>query len=201
MPFKPYHLRNYVRGAEAAARARRQIELRGTTFNGHPIWTDEEIEICRRLYPDYRATKRKLRRRSLVAIQHKCNELGLVPARPPWTGQDLARLRRLYPSASWEELFAAFPGRTKLAITRAANSYGYVREKKRYLPTGHAALDQVRQRCFEEGYVMRDIDQYAKSKGYFQSLWPNAPKTKIHHRAIAKAIEALGGTVKIEWEE
>lgn len=198
-PPKPYHLRNYVRGAEAAARQRRQMARTGETFAGQQLWTDVEIEICRSTDPGYKAIKRKLRRRTLIAIQRKCNELGLVPERTAWTGADVARLRRMYPAASHKELFDAFPGRTLRSLKHAANSRGIIREKKPYKITVHAPLDQLRQRCFEQGYVMPDIDQNARSKKHFQkATWCD---DWFSTRFVARAVKALGGKLTIEWRD
>lgn len=198
-PPKPYHLRNYVRGAEAAARQRRQMARTGETFAGQPLWTDAELEVCRSRYPDYEGIKRKLRKRSLVAIQRKCNELGLVPKRRAWTGADVARLRRMYPTSSRKELLEAFPRRSFRSLKFAANSRGITREKKPYKITGHRPLDQLRERCFEQGYVMRDIDQYARSKKYFQKATWREDWFSARH--VARAVRALGGRLVVEWRD
>lgn len=58
------NLRFACRSAQAAARARARILFRGFTPRGHPLWTNEEDEILRRSYPDYRLAIRRLKRRT-----------------------------------------------------------------------------------------------------------------------------------------
>ncbi len=58
-------------------------------------------------------------------------------------------------------------------------------------------VDQIRERAFELGYSMPDIDELARSKRYFQVAgWHNG---YINHRAVARAIAALDGDVAASW--
>lgn len=188
-----------MRGAIAAEKLRRRFERTGKTLGGQWIWTDKEIGVCRDLYPDSRAIQQRLQRRSAEAIRKKCEELGLASRRVPWTAADITRLRKLYCSASWDELFSAFPGRTEDAIRQAANKRGMFREKKPYKTTGYPLLDQLRARCFRQGFTMLDLDQYARSGNYFrQSQWR---RNWFSARIITRAVRAIGGQVRAEWDD
>lgn len=194
---KPYELRNLVRGAAAAERIRRQMARTGKNPNGHPLWTGVELAACRELYPDFKAIKRRLRRRSLVAIQQKCRELDLSEKRNAWTGTEIAKLRKLYPAATREELAAAFPNHPFNSIKIAANRRGIFRIKKPYVPTGHPLLDEVRARCYELKLTMPDLDAMSRTKKYFrQSGWQSNRRA---HPAMVRAVVALAGTMKVEW--
>jgi len=196
---KPYELRNLVRGAAAAERIRRQMAKTGKNPNGHPLWTESELVVCRELFPDFKAIKARLRRRSLVAIQQKCRELGVSMQRNAWTGAEIAKLRRLYPSATHDELRAAFPNHPFNSIKIAANRRGIFRVKKPYVPTGHQLLDEVRARCYELKLTMPDLDAISGTKRYFrQSGWLS--NRRAHH-AMVRAVVALAGTMKVDWND
>ncbi|MCR5856584.1 hypothetical protein [Mesorhizobium sp. J428] len=191
--------RNHMQGARASQRLRERMARTGNTAAGQPLWTDDELNVCRELFPDRKAIYARLQRRSPKAIQHKCEELGLAAKRVPWMAADIVRLRKLFRSASWDELLAAFPGRTELAIRLAAGRRGIRRAKKPYKLTGYALLDQLRAHCFEKGISMPDLDLFARSGTYFQ-------KSGWHHcwysvRFVTRAVEQLDGIIKAEWRD
>lgn len=191
--------RSYMQGIRAGLELRLRMKRTGMNLAGQFLWTDDELNACRELYPDREAIARRLPGRSAEAIRHKCNELGLTSVRIAWTAADVSRLRRLYPSATWNELLAAFPGRSETALRVAANIRGMRRARKPYKITGFPALDQLRARCFERGYTMADLDLYAQSKNYFRdSAWR---KNWFSARIVARAIKAMGGHIKAEWDD
>lgn len=61
-------------------------------------------------------------------------------------------------------------------------------------------MDEIRMGCLELGYTMPDIDALARSKSYFTSAqWGNRLGLP-QHKALIKAVYALGGTLTINWE-
>ena len=197
MPLSPSS-RRHIDGAKAAMELRERMVRTGKNLAGQDLWTDDELNQCRDHYPDRDAIAQRLPRRSAEAIRHKCNELGLTPVRNQWTGADVMRLRKIYHSATWRELLAAFPGRSEDAIRVAANKRGMRRDRKPYKVTGNTMLDQLRTHCFEKGYTKPDLDFYAKSGKYFQrSEWS---RNWFSARIIARAVRELGGEIKAEWE-
>ena len=83
-------------------------------------------------------------------------------------------------------------------IQAAARYYGYRRKKKPYKITGVPALDQLRCRCYEAHLTMRDADEEAGTKRYFQtrgyrSKYPN-------FKAISRGVKALGGHLEVNWD-
>lgn len=188
-------------GAASAERMRRRLARTGETLTGQKLWTESEIEKLKQLYPlmTYSKIARRLKGRTYGAIRAKAQELGLTKPRHVWTGAEVARLRKVYLHGTVDEVRAAFP-QFKLAHIRAiARYHGLSRPRKPFKLTGIPALDQIRQRAFELGYSMSDIDALARSKSYFrQASWLSGFQ---HHRAIAKAIAALDGVVAADWHE
>lgn len=189
----------FARNAGSAERIRAQMLRTGFTLFGQRIWTEQEDFVCRLFYPDYFALRQILYNRSEHAIKARCRKLGLVRKRHSWTPLKKQKLRRLYPEATHEELLAAFPGVDIQNIRSAARYYGYRRKKKPYKITGIPALDQLRSRCYDIKWTMRDADEEAGTKRYFQtrgyrSTYPN-------FRAIHRGVEALGGRLEVKWYE
>ena len=169
------------------------------TPRGHRLWTEKEDAIVRGFYPDYRALRRRLRRRTYDALRHRVRVLGIQRRKHPWTGTEIARLRKLYPVASRDQMSAAFPNRTWAAIKTMAISRKIRRLQKPFAKTGSPALDQIRQRCAELNFSMGDLDKMARTRGYFShARWLRTKKPS--QIAIIKAIRALDGVIDIRWQ-
>ncbi len=187
--------------ANLASRMRAVMRARGTTCQGYPLWTDEEDDICRRFYPDYKALVAKLPRRTCRAIHFRCGVLNLTNAIRPWTGEEQSRLRRMYRSSSKGELKAAFPHRTTWSLTHRANKMRVYRAKQPYRPSGDDLLDELRAECFRRKITMPDLDVIANGRGYFRRKAWGGQRGRIDMRRIVKAIRELGGKITVEWEE
>lgn len=171
----------------------------GYTLFGQKLWSEDEDLICRAFYPDYFAIRQILYNRSELAIKTRCRKLGLIRPRKSWKAIDKLKLRKLYPEASHEELLHTFPGTEWRSIQSAANYYGYRRKKKPYKITGVLALDQLRLRCYEIKWTMRDADEASGTKRYFQTrgyrgIYPN-------FRMIYRGVCALGGRLSVNWDD
>lgn len=106
----------------------------------------------------------------LRLVASKARPLGLVKSwNHQWTAREISILRRLYPTASREEICAAIPGIDWRRICVAARYYGIRREKRPYKITEVQSLDQVRLRCYEIKWTMRDLDEECRTKRYFQT--------------------------------
>ncbi|RWM29791.1 hypothetical protein [Mesorhizobium sp.] len=149
-----YRAVDFERLAFCAATAER-VRRTGRTPMGDAIWTERERLICRRHYPDLKKLKRLLPRRTVGAI--RCRRMELTDPPAPWSGAELARLRKSFATASKDELLAMLPGRTYGAIIRVAYKHGFRERRKPYKRTCHPALDQIRDRCTEEGLFMPDV--------------------------------------------
>ena len=192
------YLSHYAEGARSAARARNRLKKEGYVFGLRRVWSGREEEVCRLFWPDVRQIKRLLWSRSEGAIRAKGRALGLpIQKQHIWSAASLSRLRRLYPEATWDELHAAFPGVSKNSILHAVRYRRLRKNRRPYKPTGYLLIDEIRGRCFELNYRMKDIDALAMSKRYFykagwHSRW-------ISHKAIARAVAALDGQLTVKW--
>lgn len=188
-----------AQGAATAERNRNRIARAGMTMSGSLLWTDEEIATLRRLYPllSYVQLTKHLKGRTWMAIRHKAQKMGLAEARHVWTGAEIAKLRRLYQKGTMQDVREAFPDFSVAHIRGIARNHGIRRPRRPFKATGIPAIDQIRQRAFELGYSMPDIDHLARSKKYFQQGgWHSG---HVNHRAVARAIGALDGAVSAEW--
>lgn len=188
-----------ARGIEASDRMRRHFALTGKTRSGQLLWTEDELRLLRQLYPmPYAEIAKRLPGRTPGAIRKKAGHMGLSPKVHVWTGAEIKTLRRVYTTGSTADIKAAFPGLRMRQITAIANFYKIYRPRKPYLPTGIRVIDQIRQRAFEIGYSMRDIDELARTKQYFFSgSW----RYNLDYKAIGRAITALDGEVVAVWND
>ena len=189
-----YHATN----ARSAERLRQALQRKGTTMSGQPLWTEEECKILARYKHDYRKLERELPQRSPYAIRKKCQKLRLLRPVHFWTAAEISKLRKMYPTAARDEICSMFPHSTWVNIMQVARYHGIRRRSRDYKLTGFPALDEVRRRCKEIRWTMMDLDRAAKTGTYFtRGGWWGRPK--INHRALGRAIEALDGTVQVEW--
>lgn len=188
-------IRRLARNAAAAQSLRRWREL-----SSADLWKPEDDEVFRRLYPDYGALRKAFPSRSYRAIQGHASRLGIAAKRHRWTAAELSRLRRLYQSASREDVLAAFPGMGWKQIKARAEHAGLHRPRRPYCPTGHAILDDIRSRCFELRYSMVDLDEMARTKQYFTKAgWMRTQRIKA--QPVVRAVDALDGSLLVEWRK
>ena len=186
-----------ARGAASAYRARERMARTGRTPKGHWLWTKEEDDIVRELYPDYKALRRKLRRRTYNAIKERARTLEVAHRRHVWLASEVSRLRRLYPRSDRLDILAAFPGLRWRQIAGKAGHIRVHRYRRRLSRTGHPLIDHIRDRAFELNMSMVDLDAMARTKKYFQKAgWANG---NLNRRALVRAVEALGGEVSVRW--
>lgn len=73
------------------------------------------------------------------------------------------------------------------------------RQRPDYKETGIELIDEVRKRARTLRMSMRDLDALSRSKRYFQANgWIG--KARVNHKALARAIDALGGRLRVEWD-
>ncbi|MDK1377075.1 MULTISPECIES: hypothetical protein [unclassified Sinorhizobium] len=190
----------YARNTASAERTRRRIRREGVNMKGDRLWTDEEREIVRRLAPDYDAMVKKLPHRTRIAVVSQAAKMGLRPKIHIWTASEISKLRKMYPTASAEEIVSAFPHSTWVNIQQAARYHGFRRARKPYKRTGIESLDDIREKCFYHRLTMADLDNMCKTKTYFTSMrWKG--KKRVNYRAIGRAIEALDGRLSVQWND
>lgn len=190
----------YARNAASGDRLRQQIQRSGVTSRGYKLWTDAERAILVEFKGNYDEMHRRLPHRTRIALIAECGNLGLRKPKRTWSAEDLAKLRRLYPTAPAEVVCREFPLSSWDKICWVARRHGFRRKTRPYKLTGILTLDEVRAKCFEIKWTMRDLDSAARTGCYFRKAgWLN--KKEINHRALGRAIEALDGIVRVQWRE
>lgn len=190
-------LRWASRGAIASESARARIRREGRTPKGDPLWTKREDAIFRALLPDYKAIKRKLRRRSMRSLYARANYLGLALKIKPWTAGDVSRLRRMWRDASRAQIMAELPGRSWSAIQGKGQTFGIRRLPWQPKLTGKEMLDAIRARAAELRISLRDLDRTCVGRRYFANSSRRSEKPR--RNVLLRAIKALGGRVEIVW--
>lgn len=165
---------------------------------GYWLWTKKEDDILRTLYPDYKALRRKLRRRTRYALKARAARLGVIRKNHVWLAVEVSRVRRMYPRATREELMAALPNLTMAQIRSKASDIGVRRARRKPTATGYPLIDAIRERAFEQNLSMADLDAIARTKRFYQSGgWRGG---NFNRKAVLRAVEALGGEVSVRWE-
>lgn len=194
MAYRAVDFERLAFGAATAARVRRS----GRTPMGDAIWTERERALCRQFYPDLKKLKRSLPRRTAGAIREMCRRMGLTNPARPWTGAELSKLRKAFATATTAELLNLLQGRTYGAIIRMAYKHGLRRQRQPYKRTSHPALDQIRDRCTDEGLFMSDLDEFVGGNFFSRRAYR---RKKPDLAAVDRAARELGGRLKITWDE
>lgn len=189
-------IRRTARYAGTAQRLRDKIQRAGHTLDGKPLWTLKEDDLLRRYHPDYPAMMQALPLRTRNAIRGRVQVIGVARRYKAWTGPDVAKLRKHFPTASWNELLALFPGRTVSEIRAYAQRRAF--REKHYAQTGYPIIDAIRERAKLRRWSMPDLDEIANTNGYFAKCrWQKTRTAKY----IFRAIEALDGEIAIKWRD
>lgn len=189
-----------TRAVKMGQRSRRRMRKHGHNMKGDRLWTRDEEAVLIAHQGEYDVMRKLLPHRTEAAIANRCQLLGLRKKIHVWTAAELARLRRLYPCATVKEIEDSFPHSSWANISQVARYHGFRRcLRSCYKSTGYPALDEVRQRCLDIRWTMKDLDKAAKTGRYFQRAgWIGK---KINHRALGRAIEALDGMIECRWKE
>ncbi|WP_157179411.1 hypothetical protein [Phyllobacterium sp. YR531] len=125
---------------------RRHVPLRATNIPALPLqqmrvdmssqdnmpWSQEEIMICLRYFPQLDVIQKKLKFRSATSVHYKCRYLGLYGHyRHNWTMEEDLLLKELFSYCSWIHLLEAFPFATQSMLQNRANKIGIYRQHAR----------------------------------------------------------------------
>jgi hypothetical protein len=187
------------RHAAISERMRRRVAESGFVGKNR-VWTVEEDQIVRQRYPDLAAVCAQLPGRSRVAIVARAGKLQVSKPRFVWTAAAVSKLRRHYGKIPNRELMAMFPGKTMDGLRHVAQQNGIRAPRRRFKSTGFPLLDAVRDRCFDLNYSMLDLDELAMTGRYFRTArWRTYDR--VSYPRLCKAVEALGGTLGVDWGE
>lgn len=192
---KPSRYGEFVQGTNAAGRVRRHIERTGQTLAGQRLWSEREVKILRRCYPDYREADVLLSDRSPAAVRSKASTLRITRSRKVWTEGELKRMRRPYlRGIPLPEIKEILPGKTSKQIWRRASYNGWYRPRRPPKAFGIQPYDSVRARAFELRLSMRDLAFLTSTGSYFLRQ-----PARIDWVKIGKAVALLDGALLIAW--
>ncbi len=195
--------RNQLAGINSGARTREYHRRTGRTYSGHLIWSDVEIQKLREAWPDRRRAVASLPGRTLHAIDGKAAKLGLRSPGHQWTANEASRFRKLWRTASREEILAAFPWATWTALQnysqwQRANGHPDVRRPKASPSTGDPFVDSILARAKALNMTLVELDATAGTGRYFTACRHRWRRSWGH---LARAAVALGGTLKVEFSD
>lgn len=159
------------------------------------LWTAAEDARLIARHPNREALIAALPHRTWHAIRNRARAVCGGTNRKFWTTTEDRTLRRMMKDgASIHELCKAIPGRTKKAICARRFMYGGA-PPRRMVSMDGGALDAVKARAFARGINMQELDRLSGSGTYF---YKGQSWFVLKH--VAKAAEALGGWIDVEWE-
>lgn len=189
------HLQRLTRSAARAECLRELKSRRG----GVPFWTRQEDAILRKLAPDYDAIFRCLPHRTRRAAQARCYWLNLKKGQERWLASEISLLRKIYPTAKREELLSRFPN-YKVQRLHDKASQLKLKRPRLWRKVGHPLIDKIRERAVALNMTMHDVDAVAGTKGHFGGQHSRLVR-RANQDHIARAVEALGGRLVIEWDD
>ncbi|QND67633.1 hypothetical protein HB777_29320 [Mesorhizobium loti] len=178
------------------------MQKTGFTMRGFALWRKHEDDACRSLYPDYKALSAALPNRTRKALEKRCFQLGITRRNRILTEEEERRFRKLYRSATKNELYEAFPDLTAAQLHNFGRRRGLKRPRI-YLRSGDKLLDGLRDECWRLGITMADLDYFTRlSNRYFAlTRWRRSP---IRYDFVRKAIREMGGKVTsdgVKWPD
>lgn len=159
-------------------------------------WTLREHEVVVSHWPDVSTIRRRLPHRTRTAIVGFAGKCNLRKQIHVWTGEQDAKLRRMVRAQMSRKDIARELG---LTLMQVANRMGYASiryDRRAPKPSGHALYDSIARRAFDTNTSLKELDEACRSGAVFQKFGRGR---KISIRAIARAVQALGGELCIEW--
>lgn len=172
-------------------------------------WQPWEEAALQRFAADLDASMAALPHRSRAGIEKRRNALGLTPARVmEWRTTEDKVIRENYLKVrDAAGLTAMLPGRTLPAVQKRVLRLNLEIPPLAF-DTSNDVVNAINNRCRDLGYTMRDLDRIAKTDEYFtRRAWGSYDKDNSGRRAviysasISKAVNALGGELRVEWPD
>lgn len=192
------HSQRRLAGARGGESNRIRMIKVGFGPTGSAIWTTAEERVVERIYPDYDLMEKTLPYRSRLALKTRAQKLGVAYRNLKWTEEQIALLRKNYPTVNLRELQLSL-GHSRRSMLAKAGALGIRRDPVRYPPTGNALLDDLYARCFELRYSRRDLDIMAVTGSYFSGA-RNVTR-KYDSSKIARGVLAIGGKLMVAWDD
>ena len=117
---------------------------------------------------------------------------------PEWTEAEIATLRRLFPGASWPELLAALPGRTRRSIwQKGKNVEKIVRKINRKVPWTRGDDDVLRKnyQTASDAELKRLLPNHTftaiQRRGSYLKIYRLRPEARTHERIVLPIVKRL----------
>lgn len=177
------------------------MQKTGVNVRGYPLWRQEDDDVCRSLYPDYKALSAALPDRSRKALEFRCWRLKITRRNRILTEEEERRFRKIYRSGTQKDLYEGFPDLTAAQLYDFGRRRGLKRPRLQWVRTGDKLLDDLRDECWRLGITMADLDEFTRtSNRYFaQHRWCRSP---VRHDFVLRAIREMGGKLisgQVEW--
>jgi hypothetical protein len=164
----------------------------------HPLWTADEYDIVRGRWPDVDAIRQALPHRSVAAVINTAARLGIRKKLHVWTAEEDTKLRRMVRAQTPVREIARALGMEWMQVQNRMN-YAGVRFSRRPLkPTGDDLKDSIRRRAHQLNFTLVELDAACGTGQYFQGFGDR--RYPMAQRHLAKALQVLGGRLRIEWE-
>ncbi|HTM79783.1 hypothetical protein [Asticcacaulis sp.] len=182
------------RGFNAKQSMIRYMRKTGRTLSGRLIWMPSETDIIEEFWPDWPAIEGRLPHRTAGAIKAKARAIGFKKHVQFWQPDEKKRMVPPYKAGEpISDIVVILGDRSKRQIYGKASHLKIRRPRKPPKPTGMRIVDLIRQRAFDLGYTMAELDFWVGRKKYFV-----APK-KLDTWAISGALKILGGSIVAVW--
>ena len=170
-------------------------------------WQEWEEDIIRSQPGDLKWLQAALPHRGAAAVRSRRHALGLAPGKVrPWTNHEERILRENYLKVTNTR------GLAKLLPDRTIDNIGVhlklmgLRIPPPAFDTGSDVVNAIRERCRVLGYSMRDLDRMAGTGHYFTAHMytrsvGNRDKVCQMSKTYALAVQALGGTFRVDWPD
>lgn len=179
----------------------RRIQLKVTIKRGASRkWSKrEQSKLRKHIDKSIAELRKRLPGRSAEAIKSMKKFMlpDWISKSRPWTAREWSLLKRMWPSATKDELRAAFPERTMIAIIAAAEKTGVSRKPLRS-EAASDLLQEVRRRCFEDKISITTLPiQLGLPKFFLRETKNKNPDMN----RLKKVVEFFGGRFVIDWQD
>lgn len=166
----------------------------GMTYSGQRLWTAEEIDTLKRLYPNYEALTVAIPDRTRKAIGTKLQRCNLATPRRVWSEAEFEIMKPLYvKGAPMSTILDRLPGKTARQVWAKASHHKVRRPRRPPRKTGLALVDEVRRRAFDLHFTTADLDAISARRNYFRR-----PK-RTDWAALQRVLPYLDGRATVFW--
>lgn len=169
----------------------RKSRRSGFMPNGTRLYTAQDCEMIRALYPDVELLARLLGR-TKKSIADKAGKMGGM-RRPQyrWTAEDCLRLRKHWARSTRQELAMLFPKSPHCTLQYKARQLGLPHREQSIRLTPDKIVNQIRARCRFLNLSFSDLDKMMKVDGVFR----RAAHRPVSANRAYKAIRLLDGSL------